>query len=328
VSMSAERISEIIEELKTYIAGGEVSRREVARRLGLGDLAAESPRAEQVSSLARRMTLTRVFYYLGGLIVLIGIGFLIYQIWEDIGSVGHVLVTLGFAIVLYIVGTIFMKSYAESEVGVVMHILGALLMPTGVYVLLFELNRDPIALEWIVSWIFLGVTLMYAISYFLNRHPVFTFFSVVYGTGMLYAFSTAILNFPGEDFFAYLTMAIGVGYMLLARGFKNTRNSVLSGFFSAFGSLGFLGAAFSRVFDSLFWQLLFLALVSGGIILSLRMKSKAVLIFSTLFLIAHIVFLTSEYFADSVGWPVALIILGFVIIGVGYASFRLGKKYL
>ena len=58
------------------------------------------------------------------------------------------------------------------------------------------------------------------------------------------------------------------------------------------------------------------------------MKSKALLLTSTIFLIVHFVYITGRYFADSLGWPISLIVLGLIIIGLGYGSVEVNKKYL
>jgi len=58
------------------------------------------------------------------------------------------------------------------------------------------------------------------------------------------------------------------------------------------------------------------------------MRSRSILVMSTLFLIAHVSYITGEYFADSLGWPISLVILGFVFIGLGYVSISVNKKYI
>lgn len=72
----------------------------------------------------------------------------------------------------------------------------------------------------------------------------------------------------------------------------------------------------------------FPVLVFGVIFLSVYLKSKAFLTWGTLFLMAYILKITSEYFSSGLGWPLVLVIAGFAMIGVGYASLSFGKKYL
>jgi len=47
-----------------------------------------------------------------------------------------------------------------------------------------------------------------------------------------------------------------------------------------------------------------------------------------LFLIAHIINITGQYFTDSMNWAIILVFVGFLIIGIGYTTFYLNKKYI
>jgi hypothetical protein len=61
---------------------------------------------------------------------------------------------------------------------------------------------------------------------------------------------------------------------------------------------------------------------------SVHVKSKALLTFGSLFLGAYLVKITSEYFSDSLGWPLALVIAGLLLMAVGYVTLRLKRTYL
>jgi hypothetical protein len=112
-----------------------------------------------------------------------------------------------------------------------------------------------------------------------------------------------------------------VSYLSLAHAFRGSWNRKLVGFLCFFGSTGFLGASFLQVFDSALWEMLYFIIVIGGIALSVYMRSRSVLVMSTLFLIAHVSYITSEYFANSLGWPISLVVLGFVLLdSVTYQS--------
>ena len=78
----------------------------------------------------------------------------------------------------------------------------------------------------------------------------------------------------------------------------------------------------------MFWELIYPGLVFGALFLSVHIKSKAFLTWGTLFLMAYILKITSEYFSSGLGWPLALVIAGLAMIGVGYMSLSLKKKYL
>jgi hypothetical protein len=91
------------------------------------------------------------------------------------------------------------------------------------------------------------------------------------------------------------------------------------------GMLGILGSAISigGMFDVLFIACIFAAFYG-----SVFIKSKLMLVSGAGFLIAYIIKITGKYFVDSIGWPVALIGIGFMIIGIGYGTYAIGKKYI
>jgi hypothetical protein len=68
--------------------------------------------------------------------------------------------------------------------------------------------------------------------------------------------------------------------------------------------------------------------VFGMIFLSVYVKSKAFLVFGTIFLIVYILKLTGEYFTSGLGWPLALVVAGLVIMVVGYYAVKINKQYL
>jgi len=91
------------------------------------------------------------------------------------------------------------------------------------------------------------------------------------------------------------------------------------------GTLGILGVGI--VIGGLF-DLILIALLFGAFYGSVYLKSRSMLTLGSLFLMAHIIKLTSKYFVDSIGWPVALIGVGFLVIGVGYITFYINKKFI
>ena len=121
-------------------------------------------------------------------------------------------------------------------------------------------------------------------------------------------------------------MVVGLSYLFLAHSFRSGWNERLVGVFNFFGAVGFLAAAFTRVDNSPLWQFLFFVLTIGGLALAVYLKSRIILIVSILFLVAHFVYITREYFADSDGWPILLVIFGFLLIGLGYVSISINKK--
>lgn len=320
---------ELIQEMARRIESGELSREVVLTQL--------QPQANVNGVLSQsdvkngfHMSLSKVLYFFGGLVVLAGIIFLFGQIWEDIGSFGRIFVTLILGLVFAGFGSILFQSKPESHLGSVFHAIAGFLVPGGAFVTLDELFVSTGSL-WPVVAVFGIMFVWYFALNLYHRHAVLTLFTIVNGTIFIYTLVDTILQqslFDAFDVVIYLTMLIGVVYLLLAYAFQNTWNQKLVGILNFFGVTSLLGAAFDQVFDSGVWQVFFFLLVAGGVLMAIYRKSRSILVMSTLFLIAHFAYITSEYFADSIGWPVALIFLGLIFIGLGYISISINKKYI
>ena len=198
-------------------------------------------------------------------------------------------------------------------------------------VALYELNIVQNT-AWPIAITFGIISVFYYILNFAHKNAVLTFFAIANSTAFVYLFVNSMIgdSFYGNtgDLYAYLTMIIGFSYLLLAHAFHDGWNKDLVGILCFFGITGFLGAAFSQVFDSGLWQMFYFIIIIGSFGLSIYMKSQSILIMSTIFLIAHVSYITSEYFADSIGWPISLVALGFVFIGLGYMSITISKRYI
>jgi len=319
---------ELLRELSAKISTGEISRAEVASRLAVAPAA--QPTSDAGAKRLSRFSVTKMLYVLGAAIVIIGMVIFVAQIWDDIESAGRIAVTLGLGLLMAALGSVLLKQKPDEKIGPVFHGIGGALIPGGAIVALSELEVDFVSL-WPVTITFGAIFAFYLLLDAIQKHAILTFFAIANGTAFIYLFVEAVAEGPfyqHDDLYAYLTMVIGASYLLLAYAFRGGWNRELVRMFLFLGITGFLGAAFSRVFDSVPWQLLYFAILLGCLFLSVYLRSGVILIMSTLFLIAHVAYITSEYFADSLGWPISLVILGFAFIGLGYASLTINKKYI
>ncbi len=317
---------QLLQELSIKISTGEISREEIQSKLGASLGAPVVPIKNQVES--KHLTINKILYLLGAAIVVIGIVIFVGQIWEEIGSAGRILVTLGLGFVFAATGSVLMNTKPEDKIGQVFHAIGGVLIPGGAMVLLYELEIEG---SWPVAIVFGCIALFYAFLNFAQKNVVLTLFAFANGTAFIYLLVNALIGddfYNHGDLYAYLTMVIGASYVLFGYAFKNTWNAKLSESLYTLGSLGILGAAYSQVFDSGVWRMMYFFVVLGGIYLSVYIKNRNVLILSTIFLVAHVSYITSKYFADSLGWPLSLILLGMIFIGLGYASININKKYI
>ncbi|MBP6060620.1 MAG: hypothetical protein KA515_01290 [Candidatus Pacebacteria bacterium] len=319
---------ELLQELSYKISNGEMSREDVMNRLNI----APSVVLENKDNILEpaHFSINKMLYVLGASIVVIGVMFFVGQIWNDIGSMGRIMVTLGLGLLIAASGSMLFKSKPESNIGAVFHCIGGILIPGGAMVTLSELSIGTND-AWAVAFTFGVIFLFYMFLNFVHKNAILTFFAIANGTIFIYSLVNAMIGdstYQYDELYAYLTMVIGLSYLLLAQSFRDTWNKSLIDALCFFGSSFFLGAAYSRVFDSVPWQMFYFLIVIGGIFLSAYMRSQAILVLSTMFLIIHVSYITGKYFADSLGWPISLVILGFIFIGLGYMSININKKYI
>ncbi|MDP1688717.1 MAG: hypothetical protein Q8L47_01125 [bacterium] len=320
---------ELLQELSTKLSTGEINRQEILSRLGPSLEVNEDIGLESKNT---RFSVTKMLYVLGAAIVIIGIVIFVGQIWDDIGSMGRIFVTLGMGLLIAAIGSMLYINKPESGLGTIFHFMGGILIPGGAAVTISELSLDNN--DWTIAITFGVIFAFYLLLNYIHKNAILTFFAIANGTAMIYLILNAVIGGPFENWFdikkiyQYTTMALGLSYLLLGYAFREGWNKNLIGALYFFGITGFLGAAFTQVFDSGLWQMFYFLFVIGGLSLSVYMKSREILVMSTIFLIAHVSYITSEYFADSLGWPIVLIILGFVFIILGYLSVEISRKYI
>ena len=319
----------LLDELASRLARGEISEAEVQQLLIQSepspDIAAQT--ASPVALLPS-LSIMRLLYVVGAIFITLGVLYLISQIWEDLGSAGRILITLGVGFVFAGTGSFFMLRDPARGLGTVFHAIGGCIIPGGAMVTLDEMGVD-FDTSWPITLTIGMIFVFYAALTFVHRQGILTLWTIVNGTALAYLLMDSLLPAASGEQYDYLTMTIGISYLLLAYLFRNDWNERLTPLLYFFGAIGFYGAALTQVPDRVFMEILFPFLAFGGLALSVALlHSRLVLVISNLAIIGYIIYFTAEYFADSIGWPVALILLGFIIIGIGYFSINLNRKYL
>ena len=182
---------ELLGELALRISTGEISQQELMSRFGVAQRA--QPVEENDTKGATHFSVTKMLYVLGAAVVLIGIVIFVGQIWEDIGSFGRILVTLGLGILLAIMGSVLLKTKTEYNIGSIFHFLAGMLIPGGAMVTLYEMHTDINSL-WPVTITFAAIFLLYLLLNFVHRNAVLTFFAIANGTAFIYLLVYSMLG--------------------------------------------------------------------------------------------------------------------------------------
>lgn len=290
------------------------------------------PRALEESK--HHLNISEIMYYIGGGIVFLGIFILLVQNWESFNSALRIIIALGSSIAAFVVAALLFKNEELKKVSQAFFLISSLLAPVGFFVVLNEMGVESPSLG-LQTFVFTLLTCLWFAAFWIYRQTILLFFTIAFATAFFFTlvgFISQPLLLYEQDIVQYRLLVIGLSYISLGYFLRSTAQSVLTGVLYGFGSLLFLGTALwlggYSPDQNMFWELVYPLLVFGAIFLSVSLKSRALLTFGTVFLIAYIGKITGEYFSEGLGWPLALVLAGLLIMMVGYYAVRISRKYL
>lgn len=125
-----------------------------------------------------------------------------------------------------------------------------------------------------------------------------------------------------EDWAAIFT---GASVFALGYGLKRGAETNLVGLAFLAGT-GIFYMGLYELVEKTPYELLFLLAATGMVFVCVALQSRAVLFTSVIAILGFLGYYTEEYFAQSLGWPVALILMGFACIGVSMGALRLSRR--
>ncbi|OGY37199.1 MAG: hypothetical protein A3E36_01200 [Candidatus Andersenbacteria bacterium RIFCSPHIGHO2_12_FULL_45_11b] len=281
----------------------------------------------------KSLSLINILYAIGGIIVCIGLVLFVHQQWSGISSAARIAITLGSGIAAYIAGTFILRAEGFRGVAFSFFLLFSLLTPFGLFVTLHESHyySETISYSDIIYMLMFTAT---TASIFVTKQSLFRVFSIIFGSLLYFSATHSILQGSGLNtvtMLEYRFLLLGTSYLLLGYGLSSKFRTLTAWLYAA-GSLMFLGASFAlggfKPDVHQIWEIAFVGICFAGMGLSVYLKSKAMLIIASLYLMAFILKLTAEYFSDTIGWPLALIGAGFMLIAIGYGTYAMSQRYL
>lgn len=310
---------QVLADLKKLVEDGLVQEEEVLSVL----------KTESIARKPSTANLQQLFYFIGGFIVILGVGILVGQAWSQWQQVTKVMFALGLSAVFYFLGYYFLHSARKLLVfGKVAFLLFAFLLPLGIGTFFDFINisaAGPIGQTLISAILFI----IYFVSFLYLSGSVkemFYLFSVAAASGLFISFTNLFLHLSGMAFEQYRILFLGIAFFLLTYYTKQT--SFTKNFLYTASTFMILMSTFSLSNFTTFWLFVYPLVLVGAFYLSVILHSRIVLFISALFTFIEIIRLTTEYFKDSFGWPLALIVAGVAVMLIGYLSFELNKKFL
>jgi len=264
--------------------------------------------------------LGRLLSYIGGAFVFSGVGLLISFLWDDIGGAERVILTFGSGLAAFVLAMVCARDPRYDKAVTPIFLVAACLQPTGLFVFLDEFmphSGDP---EIAATLVFGVLALQQVLAFWALKRTSLLFFALVFWNACLAA-AMAGMDFDGE----IVGLVLGISMLCLSWGIGKTPHRVIVPFWYFAGGAVTLGSWWA-LFENTALDLTFVGLGALLVYVSIRTGSRSLLFVSILGLLAYMSYFAWEYFADMIGWPIALIIVGLAMIGVTGWSVKLAKK--
>jgi hypothetical protein len=295
----------------------------IARQHGLtvDDVTAAIGEAPGTAGRRGQAVLVRVLGFLGGTFVFAGIGVFIAMQWDDLNSVSRVVVTLGSGLAAFVLAMVGVRDRRFEKAATPLFLVAAALEPTGMLVAFEEFGSGG---DW--RWASLITSGAMAGQFFVTfsalRRSTLLFLAILFGTLF---WGTALDLMDADD--TVIALVLGASLLLAAVGVDRSGRRDITPFWYFVGAVLFLYGLFDSVKRTPF-EIAFILVAAGFVYASVVLHSRTLLAVATLAILAYTGWFTSEHFVDSVGWPLALVAFGLVLIGLSAAAFRIDREYV
>ena len=124
----------------------------------------------------------------------------------------------------------------------------------------------------------------------------------------------------------WASLLIGLNVMSAAYGLQKAgRYAGLTGLGFFIGAIMAYGGLFDLVHNTAF-ELGYLAVTAAMLYVCVVLQSRALLFTTVLAMLGFIGFYTAKHFANSLGWPVTLVLMGVAFLGVGTIAIRVRRQ--
>jgi hypothetical protein len=295
----------------------------IAREHGLtvteiGTALGEVPAA---SSSRRRDILVRVLGFLGGTFVFAGVGVFIALQWDSMNSAARVVITLGSGLSAFVLGVLAARDPRYDKAVTPLLLMAAALEPTGMLVVFDEFGSGG---DWRYASLVTSATMaaQFGATFSALRRSTPLFLGLLFGT---------LFWWTGFDLLSMddsvIALVLGGSLLPATIAIDRTAHRVITPAWYLIGAAAFLHGFFELVVNTPL-EIFFLVAAAGFVYLSVTLHSRMLLFVATLAILAYTAWFTGEHFADSVGWPVALILFGLIMIGLSALAFRIDRDYV
>jgi hypothetical protein len=265
--------------------------------------------------------ISRIFAYLGGIFVFVGLGIFVAMRWDDLGPAGRVMLTLGPGLCLFVLALVCTTDARLEAAATPLFLVAGLVQPTGILVMLREYGRGG-EVEHAVLFMSLLMLVQQGCTFWARRRTVLAFTTVVFAS---------IAVFVSLDLLEanlYVTgITMGVSLLCVGWSLDRSPHRAIAGLVYFFGAALALEETYSWLRREPL-EILFLGAACGVVVLAAVARSRSLLVVGTAALVGYIADFIYQHFADNLGAPLALMAMGLVFLGLGAAAVRINAQYI
>ena len=289
--------------------------------ISLGEIKDALEAAPALASKPSSSVLSKLFGYIGGIFVFAGIGVFISMYWDGFGSAARVIVTLGTGLIAFILGLVCLYDKRYERAATPLFIISSILQPMGILVMLQEYSSGGDARHGLM-FMSAYMLIQQGATFWAKRISVLAFSAILFGC-ILLANLFDVWSWPGE----LIGMIIGVSLICIAYALQKSKHLAIAPFWYFVGGIILMWSVFEVVKNTPL-ELLYLGLSALIIFISTHVRSRALLGVGTLAMLLYIGYYTAKHFANTLGWPIALVIIGIALISISSLAVRLNNKYI
>ena len=233
----------------------------------------------------------------------------------------RVVITLGSGVAAMVLAVLSVTDPRFNRATTPLFLIGSVLQPTGMMVAFAEFGNGG---DWRSASLLMCGTMAVQCAAIYRGIPRSTlmFFAMLFASFFWWT-ALDLADVPDK----WIGITVGAGVVLASIGLDRSGHREITAVWYLAGTLAFLAGLFALV-DRTAGELLFLAVAAGFVYLSTVLASRTMLFVATLAILAYTGVFTNRNFADSVGWPIALIFFGAFMIGMSAMAVRLDRRFI
>jgi hypothetical protein len=306
--------SDALAEIIAIATRNGISAAEIAS--AFAHLQQPSAQAEESGSI-----LKKIFSYIGAILIFSGLCAFVGMMWDDMGSIARITVTLGTGFFAFIMALACAADARYERATTPLYLVAALFQPAGIFVMLDEYSRggDP---RHGVLLMATFMILQQGLTFWKKQSTVLAF-TTTFFTATFFATLMDVIDIPQD----WTGIVISIAVLSAAQLMNKSRHAAIAPFWFFVSSIGLLWSTFDLVENTIF-EIIYLGLTALLIFFSTLFRSRTLLLNGTIGMLCYIGYFTAEHFANNVGWPLVLILIGVAFLGLGSFALKLNNKYI